>query len=167
MSETDLRAFGWAPGRYMINCIRCNGIGEGDKRATSCRWCASDLLITTQSTEITKLKAEVERLTRERDALKLEAQGHAMEARTANHTIAECYQAVTGGKGEPGNWSGANPVREYVTRSEAERDGLAKALERVVCIGKTRSEPWPWRADDMVEEAEAALSSYRNGGQSQ
>lgn len=53
------------------------------------------------------------------DRLKLEAQGHAMEARTANGTIAECYQLVTGGKGEPGNWHGAEPVRQYVARMEA------------------------------------------------
>jgi hypothetical protein len=32
------------------------------------------------------------------------------EATTANHTIAEIYQAVTGKKGEPGNWNGAVPV---------------------------------------------------------
>jgi Lar family restriction alleviation protein len=45
------------------------------------------------------------------DRLKLEAQCHAQEARTANATIAEIYQLCSGGKGEPGNWHGAEPVR--------------------------------------------------------
>jgi hypothetical protein len=45
------------------------------------------------------------------DRLKLEAQCHAQEARTANATLAEIYQLCSGGKGEPGNWHGAEPVR--------------------------------------------------------
>lgn len=46
--------------------------------------------------------------------LKLEAQIHAQEARTANATIAEIYQCVSGATGEPGNWHGAEPVRRLV-----------------------------------------------------
>jgi hypothetical protein len=45
------------------------------------------------------------------DRLKLEAQCHTQEARTANATIVEIYQLCSGGKGEPGNWHGAEPVR--------------------------------------------------------
>ncbi|UUZ68049.1 hypothetical protein LP416_27680 [Polaromonas sp. P2-4] len=45
------------------------------------------------------------------ERLKQEAQAHAQEARTANATIAEIYQCVTGATGEPGNWHGAEPVR--------------------------------------------------------
>src|SRR5690606_29313448 len=41
------------------------------------------------------------------ERLKREAVQHAQEARTANATIAEAYQAVTGGAGEPGNRHGA------------------------------------------------------------
>lgn len=52
--------------------------------------------------------------------LKLEAQIHAQEARTANATIAEIYQAIRGASGEPGNWNGAKPVREYIAQ-QAER----------------------------------------------
>jgi hypothetical protein len=48
--------------------------------------------------------------------LKLEAQGHAQEARTANSTIAEIYQHVTEHSGEPGNWNGAQPVADELRR---------------------------------------------------
>jgi hypothetical protein len=62
---------------------------------------------------ITALEALCERL-------KLEAQGHAQEAQTANATIAEIYQVCSGRTGEPGNWHGAEPVRERITALEAE-----------------------------------------------
>lgn len=58
------------------------------------------------------------------ERLKMEAQIHAQEARTANATIAEIYQIVTGKTGEPGNWNGAEPVRE---RIKDLRERLAKA----------------------------------------
>lgn len=61
----------------------------------------------------------VERLRQVVDRLKLEAQGHAQEARAANHTIAQAYQAVTGAKGEPGNWNGAVPVATELDRLRA------------------------------------------------
>lgn len=41
-----------------------------------------------------------------------QAQIWKQEARTANATIAEIYQLCTGGRGEPGNWNGADPVRK-------------------------------------------------------
>lgn len=75
--------------------------------------------------EAATLRAEVERLTNERDNLKLQARCHAQEARTANATIYESYQAITGARGEPGNWNGAEPVRALV----AERDALRSQLE--------------------------------------
>jgi len=69
------------------------------------------------------------------ERLKLEAQGHAQEARTANATIYEIYQVISGATGEPGNWHGAQPVRDYVEKTAAhiqaltaERDGLIAAL---------------------------------------
>jgi hypothetical protein len=42
------------------------------------------------------------------------------EARCANHTIGQIYRLCTGGRGEPGNWNGADPVKALV----AERDAL-------------------------------------------
>ena len=42
--------------------------------------------------------------------LKMEARCNAMEAKTANATIAEIYQVITRKTGEPGNWNGARPI---------------------------------------------------------
>jgi hypothetical protein len=60
------------------------------------------------------------------ETLRREAQIHAQEARTANATIAEIYQVVTGKTGEPGNWNGALPVRKAIdnllSQLEAERE---------------------------------------------
>ena len=64
-------------------------------------------------TRITELEALSERL-------KQEAQIHAMEARTANATIHEIYQLITGATGEPANWHGAEPVREYIASMKAQ-----------------------------------------------
>lgn len=59
------------------------------------------------------------------ERLKLEAQVHAQEARTANSTIYEIYQAVSGATGEPGNWNGAQPV---IKRINELTDALALIL---------------------------------------
>lgn len=67
------------------------------------------------------------------ERLKLEAQGHAMEARTANSTIAEIYQVVTGSTGEPGNWHGAAPVRAAF---EALRERVAVLEEALDWYGE-------------------------------
>jgi hypothetical protein len=40
------------------------------------------------------------------------------EARAANATIAEIYQLCSGGKGEPGNWNGAEPVRRKLAETQ-------------------------------------------------
>ena len=60
----------------------------------------------------------------ERDRLLSEAQIHAQEAATQRSTVREIYQLVTGGRGEPGDWHGAEPVRALV----AERDQLRTAI---------------------------------------
>ncbi len=73
------------------------------------------------------------------DRLKLEAQIHVGEARGANATIHEAYQAVTEGKGEPGNWNGSVPIKEELARlrdrltaSEAAREKLEAALAEAI-----------------------------------
>jgi hypothetical protein len=65
------------------------------------------------------------------DRLKLEAQCHSMEARTANSTIYEIYQIISGGKGEPGNWNGAEPVRKYVSQLIVDASNHAADAETV------------------------------------
>lgn len=59
--------------------------------------------------------------------LLMQAQIWKGEARCANHTIGQIYQAVTGAKGEPGNWNGAEPVKALV----AERDALLAEVARL------------------------------------
>lgn len=69
-------------------------------------------------------KARIEELTDLCDRLKQEAQIQAQEARTANATIAEIYRIVSGGKGEPGNWNGAEPVRRRIAELEQDKARL-------------------------------------------
>jgi hypothetical protein len=59
------------------------------------------------STDMAVLKALVE-------TLKNEARAHAMEAGSANATINEINQFISGATGEPGNWHGAQPVKKYI-----------------------------------------------------
>ena len=68
--------------------------------------------------------AEVARLEALVSTLRQEVQIHAQEARSQKATVHEIYQIVTGGTGEPGDWHGAEPVREYVKRL---RDALESA----------------------------------------
>lgn len=63
--------------------------------------------------------------------LQLEAESHAMEARTANSTIREIYQACTGATGEPGTWNGAKPVVEKITRLTAQLEEAKKRADRI------------------------------------
>lgn len=72
------------------------------------------------------LIARVEELEALSERLKLEAQIHAQEAHTANATIAEIYQCVTGKTGEPGNWNGAEPVRTRLVELEAALIGVLR-----------------------------------------
>ncbi|MEJ8308547.1 hypothetical protein [Agrobacterium larrymoorei] len=111
----------------------------------------SDLLIdrSLASAEIDRLKRENEELQKLADRLKLEAQGHAMEARTANSTIYEIYQIVTGAKGEPGNWSGAEPVRKFVTEMQAALLPFSKAAEIKLC--------GEWRDDERFAQTDVGF----------
>jgi hypothetical protein len=74
------------------------------------------------------LQRENEELRNLADRLKQEAQTHAMEARGANATVNEIYQIISGCKGEPGNWNGAEPVRQYVAATGTEMKRLREAL---------------------------------------
>lgn len=78
---------------------------------------------------LTACQQEVERLRGVNADLTMQAKGHAQEARTANNTIYEIYQALSGATGEPGNWHGAEPARKYVESAEARNAELVKALK--------------------------------------
>lgn len=126
-----------------------------------------------------KLAAHVQRLTEENEELrdlaerlKLEAQGHASEAKTANSTIYEIYQVLSGGKGEPGNWRGAEPARKYVETAEARIKALEKALTGLEfscdVLASTRSaETYRRMVDvDKASEALSALDAARSAARS-
>jgi hypothetical protein len=77
------------------------------------------------------LQSENAELKQMAERLKLEAQAHAQEARTANSTIAEIYQVISGASGEPGNWNGAEPVREYLAELKRQLEEAQKDAEIV------------------------------------
>jgi hypothetical protein len=89
--------------------------------------------------DLARASAENERLKEERDEaralferVKLEAQIRSGEARTHKSTVHECYQAASGATGEPGNWHGAQPVRDRITSLSAENERLRKALGNIL-----------------------------------
>ena len=55
------------------------------------------------------------------------------EATTQRATVAECYRAVTGNAGEPGDWNGANPVRDKLAELKSEVERLRKSDQWVRC----------------------------------
>lgn len=87
------------------------------------------------------------------ERLKMEAQIHAGEARTANATIAEIYQVCTDSTGEPGNWHGAEPVRELKERAEE--------LERKLAERAADAERFEWCLDEP-EGAQHLLYLLKN-----
>ena len=107
------------------------------------------MLVISDDTHQTWMKANAPRgwiddLRIERDALKQQAQIHAMEAKTANSTIYEIYQVVSGGTGEPGNWNGARPVREAF-------DALKADAERYRWLKDNRSYAYAMQPDSPAE----------------
>ena len=78
--------------------------------------------------ELAYRDAEIERLRAERDSIKQQAEAWKQEARAQAGIVNECYQDVTGKKGEPGDWNGANPVRECIEHLRAKNAEL-KALQ--------------------------------------
>lgn len=88
------------------------------------------------SATLQSLSAGLERVTAERDSWRrvaerceTEAQQWKGEALAHKSSLHEAYQVLTGATGEPGNWNGAQPVREYVEAAEARISSLTEALE--------------------------------------
>lgn len=109
----------------------------------------SELLSTLES-----LQRENEELHNLADRLKQEAQIHAMEARSANSTVNEIYQIISGSKGEPGNWRGAKPVREYVEAAKGEILRLETELALSNPVYSRR------QIEDRVKVLEEALKPF-------
>ena len=64
------------------------------------------------------------------ETLKNEAQIHAMEAKSANATINEINQFISGATGEPANWHGAQPVKKFVNNLKAQLAAVRKDAAR-------------------------------------
>jgi hypothetical protein len=99
------------------------------------------------------------------ERLMLEAQGHAQEACTANATIAEIYQAVSGGTGEPGNWHGAKPVVDALAQAREERTALLvneqNLREELAALRASLGEPVAWVNSSQLKSA--AIARDRGG----
>lgn len=104
---------------------------------------------------LTACQQEVERLLTLNADLTMQAKGHAQEARTANSTIYEIYQAISGAKGEPGNWNGAQPVIEYIETAETRVAQLEEA------IGPFAADAGIYDPDDMDGSEIAWMSKFR------
>ena len=79
--------------------------------------------------ERVSLKAEIERLTNERDALKMQAKIWAGEDAGHKATLHEIYKAVTRSTGEPGDWNGSRPVVEELARMRLDVADLTGVIE--------------------------------------
>jgi hypothetical protein len=98
------------------------------------------------ASEVGLLESAATEIKRQRnlvDRLRTEAQTHSGEARTANSSLHEAYQAASGSRGEPGNWNGANPIKDEIERLRtklAEAEELAnRSLRRLVELSKPGS----------------------------
>jgi hypothetical protein len=117
-----------------------------------------------QPTDEQRLEAENTQLKALVDRLRTEAQIHAQEARTANATIYDIYQVVSGGTGELGNWHGVEPVREALERLKVdlaqarEREARLRVLLRaaVQCFCVTQ-QPDDYPVDSWINKALAEL----------
>jgi hypothetical protein len=115
---------------------------------------AKKKLLDAWAAEVAEARALSERLLQE-------AQIHALEARTANATIAEIYQAVSGATGEPGNWHGAAPVVEELTRLRAIVDAFTPPA-KMLCAMYEGCQEQPKGCSDaswkIITDARAALA---------
>lgn len=103
-----------------------HAVGGGDERAAQLRD-----IVTNAHDELARLRTKLAEVERERDALKMQAEIWAQEARAQRTTVHDIYRLCTGGKGEPGDWNGAEPVRELVARADRLEAALRDAIECV------------------------------------
>lgn len=109
--------------------------------------------------ELDTARAEIERLRGLADRLTLEAQAHASEARTANSTIYEIYQVLSGSTGEPGNWNGAEPARQFVTAAQARTADLERDRRKVHELSASLRDRSTWNLPVQESAQEIVLLS--------
>ena len=119
---------------------------------------------------IAVVQPELDRLRNLVAILQQQAEIHAQEARTANATIYEAYQAVTGATGEPGNWNGARPIRGELDRLRAENARMRSAgtdaltvlkfaFNRIQVLPRSRDTELANDIDKVLGRLRAALSA--------
>ena len=96
-----------------------------DEEDLACELAYTRYTLAREELELEHLRAQVAELEDQKEAVIQQAQIWRQEARTMQNTVAECYQAVTGKTGEPGDWNGANPVRECIENLRAENARLS------------------------------------------
>jgi len=93
------------------------------------------------------------------EAVTQQARMWKMEALTHKATVQECYQACTGSTGEPGDWNGANPVKQLAMRLASQLETIAQQAEQIaglVATNATLDAEWKkTTADKFAEMAEA------------
>jgi len=109
--------------------------------------------IAEQDVRLASAEERAERAEALAERLKQEAVIHAQEARTANSTIAEIYRVVSEGKGEPGSWNGAEPVRQKFDALKAENEKLREALTRLVRVYEAEHDPDTISRPDWLDAA--------------
>ena len=146
---------------YASMCERSLSIDDGPILAAKFRDAAFCISIA---------KSELDRLRNLVAILQQQAEIHAQEARTANATIYEAYQAVTGATGEPGNWNGARPIRGELDRLRAENARMRSAgtdaltvlkfaFNRIHVLPRSRDTELANDIDKVLGRLRAALSA--------
>ena len=74
---------------------------------------------------VEKLQGDLQQARTLVERLKLEAACWAAEAKTHRSSVHEIYQALSGSRGEPGDWNGAIPAREAAAIIEKMGRGFA------------------------------------------
>jgi hypothetical protein len=124
------------------------------------------------ATELRRLagvEAELQQARELCERLKSEAKMHAHEARAANETLFEIYQAVSGGTGEPGNWHGSKPVVDALQQAREERTAWritaenAEAAVKQARIDALEEAMQAVSAEEILEAEDNADDSYNCG----
>jgi hypothetical protein len=103
------------------------------------------------NTVCTRLEAAESQL----EAVTQQARIWKMEALTHKSTVQECYQACTGSTGEPGDWNGANPVKQLAMRL-AEKNAEIERLNERVFIEESNGKHWATCYSQWVQTDTAA-----------
>lgn len=135
-----------------------------DEEDLACELAYTRYTLAREELELEHLRAQVAELEDQKEAVIQQAQIWRQEARTMQNTVAECYKAVTGSTGEPGDWNGAKPVREAISELKGERDRLRGQIQELssamLSLNRSRhqrimidgdDEPCYWQREEWVK----------------